>query len=87
MVLWLSKSAAQLGAAVQVARVPLLRRFATIHAIISKGMVVDASVDAVAKPFQRWRPLNDFLDHVGGQINISRVVIEIAHDGVDGCAL
>ena len=36
MVLWLSKSAAQLGAVVQVARVPLLRGFATIHAIINR---------------------------------------------------
>ena len=87
MVLWFSKSAAQLDAIVQVARVPLLWRFATIHTIISKGMIVDASVDAVAKLFQHWRPLNDLLNHVGGKIDISHAVIEISHDDVDCCAL
>ena len=90
MVLWFSKSAAQLDAIVQVARVPLLWRFATIHTIISKGMIVgflDASVDAVAKLLQYWRPLNDLLNHVGGKIDISHVVIEISHDDVDCCTL
>ena len=80
-------NAAQLDAVAQVARVPLLRSFATTRAIISKGMVVDASVDAVAKLFQYWRPLNDLLNHVGGKIDISHVVIEISHDDVDCCTL